>query len=97
VNQPPEEYVVVTEPELLRFSHDCFESAGLRGDHAQLISRLLVNSDLRGVRSHGTRQVDGYCAAFEEGELDLAVLGDLPTLAKLIRSRSAGSELKTAE
>jgi LDH2 family malate/lactate/ureidoglycolate dehydrogenase len=70
VNQPPEEYVVVTEPELLRFSHDCFESAGLRGDHAQLISRLLVNSDLRGVRSHGTRQVDGYCAAFEEGELN---------------------------
>jgi len=38
-----------------------------------------------------------FGVAFEEGELDLAVLGDLPTLAKLIRSRSAGSELKTAE
>jgi LDH2 family malate/lactate/ureidoglycolate dehydrogenase len=70
VNQPPEEYVVVTEPQLLRFSQNCFESAGLRGDHAQLISRLLVNSDLRGVRSHGTRQVDGYCAAFEAGQLN---------------------------
>jgi len=36
-----------------------------------------------------------FGVAFEEDELDLAVLGDLPTLAKLIRSRSSGSELKT--
>ena len=43
---------------------------GLETDHARVISRLLVNSDLRGVRSHGTRTVNGYCKSFENGSLN---------------------------
>ncbi|MBD03237.1 MAG: hypothetical protein CME24_02700 [Gemmatimonadetes bacterium] len=70
MNQPPEEFVTVPEQELLRFSRECFEAAGVPVEHAQLITRLLVNSDLRGVRSHGTRQVDGYCQSFEDGNLN---------------------------
>ena len=65
MNQPPKSYVLVKEEALLSFSVCCFEQAGLPFDHAQLIARLLVNSDLRGVRSHGTRTVNGYCSAFE--------------------------------
>ncbi len=54
MNRPPESYVLVQEERLLAFAAACFEKAGLDPDHAATISRLLVNSDLRGVRSHGT-------------------------------------------
>ncbi|MEM7129335.1 MAG: Ldh family oxidoreductase [Chloroflexota bacterium] len=70
MNQPPENFVIVQEERLLAFATTCFEKAGLSYDHAALISRFLVNSDLRGVRSHGTRAVNGYCLRFEEGSLN---------------------------
>lgn len=70
MNRPPEEFVRVQEERLLNFAIACFEKAGLAHDHAATISRLLVNSDLRGVRSHGTRTVNGYCLAFEQGRLN---------------------------
>lgn len=68
MNQPPQSYVLVQEDRLLAFATACFEKAGLDHDHAALISRLLVNSDLRGVRSHGTRTVSGYCRVLETGQ-----------------------------
>ena len=70
MNQPPENFVIVYEEELLTFATTCFEKAGLNHDHAALISRFLVNSDLRGVRSHGTRAMNGYCQRFEQGTLN---------------------------
>lgn len=70
MNRPPETYVLVKEDRLLAFATACFEKVGLSHEHAALISRLLVNSDLRGVRSHGTRTVNGYCSAFENGHLN---------------------------
>ena len=70
MNRPPEAFVRVDEERLLNFSTACFEKAGLTHEHAALISRLLVNSDLRGVRSHGTRTVNRYCAGFESGSLN---------------------------
>ena len=70
MNRPPETFVSVQEDRLLTFSTACFEKAGLSHDHAALISRLLVNSDMRGVRSHGTRTVNGYCSGFETGSMN---------------------------
>lgn len=70
MNRPPETFVLVSEERLLAFATACFEKVGLEPDHAALISRLLVNSDLRGVRSHGTRTVNHYCRAFEEERLN---------------------------
>ena len=70
MNRPPELFVQVQEDRLLAFAIACFERAGLDHDHAATISRLLVNSDLRGVRSHGTRTVNHYCQAFEDGRLN---------------------------
>ena len=70
MNRPPETFVSVQEDRLLAFSTTCFEKTGLSHDHAALISRLLVNSDLRGVRSHGTRTVNGYCSGFENGDMN---------------------------
>ena len=70
MNVPPGEFVRVREDRLLAFATACFEKAGLATEHAGLISRLLVNSDLRGVRSHGTATVNGYCESFEGGSLN---------------------------
>jgi L-2-hydroxycarboxylate dehydrogenase (NAD+) len=70
MNRPPEKYVVVQEQRLLDFASACYRKAGLEPEHAALISRLLVNSDLRGVRSHGTRNVNGYCSGFEQLSLN---------------------------
>jgi LDH2 family malate/lactate/ureidoglycolate dehydrogenase len=70
MNKPPESYVLVREERLLDFAVTCFQKVGLSHEHAMVISRLLVNSDLRGVRSHGTRTVNGYTQAFADGKLN---------------------------
>lgn len=87
MNRPPETFVHVFEDRLLTFSTTCFERAGLDTDHAALISRLLVNGDLRGVRSHGTRALNGYCKGFEEGSFNprpnIQTLHEAPTSTTL--------------
>ena len=87
MNQPPETFVSVQEDRLLAFSTACFEKVGLSHDHAALISRLLVNSDLRGVRSHGTRTVNGYCSGFENGDMNpqpnIRLIHETPTAVVL--------------
>jgi LDH2 family malate/lactate/ureidoglycolate dehydrogenase len=83
MNRPPETFVRVREERLLAFAASCFEKAGLESEHAVLIARLLVNSDLRGVRSHGTRTLDGYCQGFEQGRANprpnVRVIHETPT------------------
>jgi LDH2 family malate/lactate/ureidoglycolate dehydrogenase len=87
MNVPPENFVRVQEERLLDFAITCFERVGLDQDHAATISRLLVNSDLRGVRSHGTRTVNGYCLAFEQGKLnpkpEIRLVHETPTAVVL--------------
>lgn len=87
MNRPPETFIRVQEDRLLNFATACFEKAGLEHDHAALISLLLVNSDLRGVRSHGTRTVNGYCSGFESGHLNprpnVQLLHETPTAVVL--------------
>ena len=83
MNQPPVSFIRVREDRLLAFATTCFEKAGLDHDHAALISRFLVNSDLRGVRSHGTQTANGYCRAFETGQCNprpiIQILHETPT------------------
>lgn len=87
MNRPPESFVRVREDRLLAFSTACYEKAGLSHDHAALISRLLVNSDLRGVRTHGTRNTNSYCSGFEGGshnpQPDIRVIHESPTAVVL--------------
>lgn len=83
MNQPPADFVLVQEDQLLTFATACFEAAGLSQAHSALISRYLVNSDLRGVRSHGTRALNGYCLSLEQGRLNadpqVQVVGETTT------------------
>ncbi len=83
MNNPPENFVLVTEDRLLAFATECFEKVGMERAHAEATSRMLVNSDLRGVRSHGTRAVNGYCISFAEGKMNprpvIRQVGETPT------------------
>ena len=70
MNRPPQHFRRV-EPQVLRsFAESCFLKAGLRPDHAETVAGLLTEADLRGVHSHGSRQVPGYCRALQEKRLN---------------------------
>lgn len=69
-NKPPEHYVLISEDRLLAFVAACFEKAGVEATQTAAITRCLVNADLRGVRSHGTRSAHGYALAFERRTLN---------------------------
>jgi len=70
MNNPPENFVLVTEDRLLAYATACFEKVSMTPEDAASTSRLLVNSDLRGVRSHGTRAVNGYTKSLADGKLN---------------------------
>ena len=68
MNRPPTgHFRRIDELRLLDFVAECFRRSGADGDHASVIARLLVNNDLRGVRSHASRLADGYCSGFADG------------------------------
>ncbi|MDA0336950.1 MAG: Ldh family oxidoreductase [bacterium] len=83
MNRPPEHSRRIDAGQLEAFSAACFKAAGLRPDHAELISELLTNSDVRGVRSHGNRAMPRYCRSMKEGQTnpdpDLRVLKESDT------------------
>ena len=67
MNLPPQKFVLVTEEAELHFIEECFRRSGMRDDLAVGVARLLVNSDLRGVRSHGIFWAPRYCRNFRKG------------------------------
>lgn len=70
MNIPPQEYVLVPEERELAFLKECFQRSGMEETNAILMSRLLTNSELRGVRSHGIGWAPGYCQQMKEGRLN---------------------------
>lgn len=72
MNRPPEEYVVVEPAALRGFVTAVFESAGVPEEQAAFLADRLVTNDLRGVFSHGTRQVAAYVGHFKAGQLNPA-------------------------
>ena len=68
MNKPPndKESMKVEAEDLRRFSAQCLQSSGMNELHAVELADLLTKSDLRGVRSHGTRALPGYCRVLTE-------------------------------
>ena len=87
MNKPPEKFIRVKEDDLVEFAENAFKKSGLDEEHAALFGRLLVNADLRGVRSHGSRNVNGYCSAFETRQANprpnIQVVQETPAIAVL--------------
>ena len=67
MNRPPQHFRRVPPEALRDFAETCLTRAGLRPDHAETVAGLLTEADLRGVHSHGTRQVAGYCRSLRDG------------------------------
>jgi hypothetical protein len=59
-NTPPKEFIRVMPERLRSFVAEAFQNVGTSAEDAALLAELLVVTDLRGVFSHGTRQVPGY-------------------------------------
>ena len=73
-------------PDLLRdFTTEVLRKVHLPDGDATLIARYLVDVDLRGVVSHGTRQLQRYVAEFREGRInphpEIAQIMDAPSMA----------------
>ena len=54
---------LTVQPDQLReFCTTLYQKAGLSSEHAKVMAELQVETDLRGVYSHGTRALPGYVA-----------------------------------
>ncbi len=70
MNRPPDEFVLVPAAALRLFVAAVFEREGVPAEQAAFLAGLLVTNDLRGVFSHGTRQVPAYVEQFRAGQLN---------------------------
>ena len=83
MNRPPEKFKRINAGDLYTFGTACLQNAGMPIDHAEQLARLLTNSDLRGVRSHGTRALNGYCRTIRNRQVNpepnIQVIKETPT------------------
>ncbi len=73
LNLPPDEdFVRVPHGDMQGFVAAVARESGLVADKADLLAELLTGSDLRGVFSHGTRQIARYAQMMRDGDLNVA-------------------------
>ena len=70
MNRPPKDGVPVPPDALRQLVRTLAERAGMDGEHASLLAELLVSNDLRGVFSHGSRQISDYARLLRDGKLN---------------------------
>ena len=64
--------IVVQAEELREFACTLYRKAGVSREHAELMAELQVETDLRGVYSHGTRLAPSYIQNFLAGDMNPA-------------------------
>lgn len=83
MNRAPAEFTLVPADVMRDFIRAVFEKAGVPAASAVFLTECLVENDLRGVFSHGTRQARDYVRLFREGELnptpEIQILEETPT------------------
>ena len=84
LNLPPDEdFVRVRHGDMQGFVASVARASGLVTDKADLLAELLTGNDLRGVFSHGTRQIARYARTMRDGDLnvdpDVKVIQEGPT------------------
>ena len=70
MNIPPHSYARVAADDLRDFAGRLGRAAGLTEARADLLAELLTANDLRGVVSHGTRQLATYARLLRDGVLN---------------------------
>jgi LDH2 family malate/lactate/ureidoglycolate dehydrogenase len=83
MNIPPETFIRVAAADLDDFCRRLGGAAGLPDARAERLAELLVGNDLRGVVSHGTRQIATYARLLRDGSLNarpaVATVQETPT------------------
>lgn len=69
-NTPPDHGIRVPYETHLAFIKELFVSAGMDGDEAGLMGRILATADKRCVYSHGTQQALGYLPKLRDGDVN---------------------------
>lgn len=72
MNIPPTDGIRVDAESLCSLVRSIFENIPIPADHARLIADLLVDTELRGVISHGVGQVERYVRDFQNGTINPA-------------------------
>ena len=71
-----------------------FEAWGMSSEHAAVTARMMVETDLRGVDSHGISMLPTYDKEFRAGRLNMRpqwkVVRDRPSMARIDADRSLG-------
>jgi LDH2 family malate/lactate/ureidoglycolate dehydrogenase len=84
VNVPPAVFTRVPPAVLHDYAYAMLRHIDMPEDQAKLLARLLVDSDLRGIHSHGTWQLPRYVSEITSGGLnlrpDIRVLSDSPAV-----------------
>jgi LDH2 family malate/lactate/ureidoglycolate dehydrogenase len=86
--------VRIKQTDLLDWTTRVFQHLNVRDEDAALIARYLVDVDLRGIVSHGTRQLRRYVPEFRDGLInthpDIKILSASETSARLDGDGGAG-------
>lgn len=85
--EPNEQEVVVRQEDLHGYVKEIYVAAGVSDEHATTMADLQVETDVRGVHSHGTRQVPGYVRRCLTGHTnprpEIVVVDEGPSYVKI--------------
>ena len=99
MNTPPNDGIRVAVEELRELVSAIYRGVPLPEEHARLIADLLIDTELRGVVSHGVVQVQRYVRAFQNGQANpdpqIRVLNEGPTTAALTGDGGLGMIVAT--
>ena len=70
MNNPPETYISVAHGDMYPFACQCLRAAGLVEEKADFLAQRLIECDLRGVFSHGTRALKSYTYLLKHGKIN---------------------------
>jgi LDH2 family malate/lactate/ureidoglycolate dehydrogenase len=83
MQKAPESGIRIPPGELEAFVTDLYQAAGTTRQHAEVLARLLVRTDLRGIISHGTNMAPEYLRLMREGDVnprpDITIVNETTT------------------
>ena len=90
--EPRDQEVLVKRDALHTHVQAIYRAAGVSEEHALTMADLPVETDVRGVHSHGTRAAPGYIKRLQAGHTNPPWLLIMPTLPQGLRGFWRGCE-----
>lgn len=94
IPRDPDQEVIVNADQLRQFIATVYENKDMYRVEAEMAADRLIEADLRGIHSHGSRRVPGYIKAMDNGEIDPRTLcitmNETPAMAVLDAGKGMG-------